>query len=285
MSKLLFEALSAARRDMPTPKKTAVNPHFHARFAPLDEILACAAGPLAANGLVVVQAPRTNPAGALVLSTTVLHASGESLDCGEYPLSGATPQERGSAITYARRYVLQSVLSLAGEDDDDAERAQPQRQATPQPPKVAKAPAPPAPKKLTTEIVPPPKAPATQPNDLKTLMALMNEAGVSYGIDAKGKEREEAERVRRLAYLTQVCERDIASSKDLTPAEMTRAQAELRSWVKFVDIGRAAGLTSIEALMEVVQDRAGHPIANLMSQTDDEANNAVLFLRSITVKQ
>jgi len=282
MSKLLFEALSAARRDMPTPKKTAVNPHFHARFAPLDEILACAAGPLAANGLVVVQAPRTNPAGALVLSTTVLHASGESLDCGEYPLSGATPQERGSAITYARRYVLQSILSLAGEDDDDAERAKPQ--ATPQPPKVAKAMPAPA-KKLTTEIVPPPKAPATQPNDLKTLMALMNEAGVSYGIDAKGKEREEAERVRRLAYLTQVCGRDIASSRDLTPAEMTRTQAELRSWVKFVDLGRAAGLTSIEALMEVVQDRAGHPIANVMGQTDDEANNAVLFLRSITVKQ
>lgn len=60
-----------------------------------------------------------------VLLYTLQHASGDTLS-GEYPLPAAgSPQEIGSAITYARRYALCAVTGLApGGDDDDAQAAQ-----------------------------------------------------------------------------------------------------------------------------------------------------------------
>ena len=37
---------------------------------------------------------------------------------------GRSPHEVGSALTYARRYHLASIVGLAGDDDDDAQHAQ-----------------------------------------------------------------------------------------------------------------------------------------------------------------
>lgn len=56
------------------------------------------------------------------LAYSLRHVSGET-DEGFYPLpdpADASAQEIGSAITYARRYVLCSVTGIAPEDDDGA---------------------------------------------------------------------------------------------------------------------------------------------------------------------
>jgi hypothetical protein len=59
-----------------------------------------------------------------VLSYSLTHISGDEID-GLYPLPEASPQVQGSAITYARRYCLISVLGIAPvEDDDDGKRAE-----------------------------------------------------------------------------------------------------------------------------------------------------------------
>jgi hypothetical protein len=63
--------------------------------------------------------------GAFTLDYALTHLSGESIG-GHYPLgTSGTPQQVGSAITYARRYTLTAVLGIApAEDDDDGQQAE-----------------------------------------------------------------------------------------------------------------------------------------------------------------
>ena len=93
-------------------------------YARLADILPVVRTALAAHGLVVVQA--TDGAG--VLTTTLLHRSGEWI-AGDYPLVlDPDPQRQGSAVTYARRYGLLALLSLVGAEDDDGASAKPRKE-------------------------------------------------------------------------------------------------------------------------------------------------------------
>jgi hypothetical protein len=74
--------------------------------------------PLLTNcGLSFICKPTVTERG-FVLAYSLLHVSGERED-GSYPLpTSGTPQQVGSAITYARRYCLCAVSGVAPEDDD-----------------------------------------------------------------------------------------------------------------------------------------------------------------------
>ena len=61
--------------------------------------------------------------GRLFLVYELRHISGEEI-AGMYPLPNGTPQEIGSAITYARRYCLCAVTGVAPDDDEDAQIAE-----------------------------------------------------------------------------------------------------------------------------------------------------------------
>jgi hypothetical protein len=71
----------------------------------------------------------------LVFTRIVDAETGATVCESSLPLSGGgTPQQRGSEITYYRRYTLQSLLALEAEDDD-ANSATPSAPATrPAPP-------------------------------------------------------------------------------------------------------------------------------------------------------
>jgi len=59
-----------------------------------------------------------------VLFYSLRHASsGTSID-GEYPLGTGSPQQLGSAITYARRYCLAAVTGIVADEDDDGRAAE-----------------------------------------------------------------------------------------------------------------------------------------------------------------
>lgn len=78
---------------------------------------------LAKHGLAFIALPNISD-GVFGLSYELRHESGESVS-GHYPLPNSSPQEIGSAITYARRYALAAVTGVApGGDDDDAQKAQ-----------------------------------------------------------------------------------------------------------------------------------------------------------------
>lgn len=74
-------------------------------------------------GLAVVQ-PLSNLDGLPAIRTTLLHQSGESItEVTPLILPKNDPQGQGSAVTYARRYSLASMLGLVIDDDDDGQRA------------------------------------------------------------------------------------------------------------------------------------------------------------------
>lgn len=138
----LAKALAAAQGQIQSAKKSAQNPHFRTRYADLASIWDACRGPLSAHGLCVVQT--TDPQGrdGVMVTTSLLHASGEWIRSSLYvPVSKADAQGFGSALTYARRYSLAAMVGVAPDDDDDAEQAtgrqpqrEPVRQAPPPPP-------------------------------------------------------------------------------------------------------------------------------------------------------
>ena len=120
--------------------KDSVNPHFRNKYASLSNIIEAVTPHLNAAGLSIIQMPTTEG-----LNTMLLHESGEYISsvsaiAAKDPMN---PQAVGSAITYARRYALGSVLSLNIDEDDDATAAtvapKAAPQAKPQAPKVLPA--------------------------------------------------------------------------------------------------------------------------------------------------
>lgn len=120
----LATALHAFQKDAPPIHLDATNPHFRSKFASLGNVVSAVRPILNKHGLVYAQFP-TNIDGAPALETMLIHAeSGEDI-AAVTPLILAKndPQGYGSALTYARRYALLSILGLVGDEDDDANSA------------------------------------------------------------------------------------------------------------------------------------------------------------------
>lgn len=119
------EALSKAQSTMLEAKEDAKNPFFKSNYADLTSVWRACKKSLTDNGLAVTQ-PTVCIDGQLYLATKIIHSgSGEWLQ-GFYPiyLPKQDPQAVGSAITYARRYSLASMVGVHKEgEDDDAEEA------------------------------------------------------------------------------------------------------------------------------------------------------------------
>jgi len=120
----LAKALLGFQKDAPAITLDATNPHFGSKFASLNGVVAAVRPALNKNGLVYMQFP-TNLDGAPALETMLIHAeSGEDIAAvTPLILSKIDPQGYGSALTYARRYALLSILGLVGDEDDDANSA------------------------------------------------------------------------------------------------------------------------------------------------------------------
>jgi hypothetical protein len=119
--KEIIPALSKVQGAIENIEMDAENPHFKSRYATLGAIREASRKPLAENGLAVWPSTQRREDG-LWLVTTLLHPSGEWL-AAEWPIPGQTPQQMGSALTYARRYTLGALLNLASEVDDDGNEA------------------------------------------------------------------------------------------------------------------------------------------------------------------
>jgi len=132
----LATALSKAQGQIDDATKTGLNPMFKSRYADLAAIRSVIREPLAVNDLVVMQFPRTFD-NCVEVETMIIHNSGEYMsETLRLPVNKWDAQGIGSAITYARRYGLMSMLTIASEDDDG--NAAVQRPA----PQAATAPAP-----------------------------------------------------------------------------------------------------------------------------------------------
>jgi len=141
MNELQSETISAlttslikAKADFkPFTKSKTVNAgKYKYSYADLDTINASVQDALHSNGLVIVQQTNVQD-GQDVMITTLLHESGEYLR-GVLSLPtrhDADHQERGSAITYTRRYAIGSLLNLTADEDDDAQATLPKNRNEP----------------------------------------------------------------------------------------------------------------------------------------------------------
>lgn len=121
----LAAALSKAQAILEAAKKDANNPFFKSKYADLSSVWAAVRGPLTANELSILQEPSTDN-GKIIVTTTLMHSSGEYVRSSlSMPVVKQDPQGYGSAVTYARRYALQSVMGIAPEDDDGNAASQP----------------------------------------------------------------------------------------------------------------------------------------------------------------
>ena len=134
----LFTALIKAQSEMGSAVKDSKNPHFRSRYASLAAVIDAVIPVLNANGVGVLQLPSIE--GSEVRLTTILmHSSGQRLSSTVGAPLGKKQdaQAVGSAITYLRRYSLQSIMGLPVEDDDGnaasrPQRRQPQRRQVPE---------------------------------------------------------------------------------------------------------------------------------------------------------
>lgn len=116
--KELAAALNKAQAEMSGAKKGAKNPFFKSKYADLNAVVDAVRIPFCENGLSYSQFPimHDNKVG---VETILMHESGEWISSVlMLPMTKQDPQAAGSAITYARRYALQSIAGIPAEDDD-----------------------------------------------------------------------------------------------------------------------------------------------------------------------
>jgi hypothetical protein len=112
------EKLLKIQMEIGAIKKDSVNPHFKNKYFDINTLLAEVKPILNKHGVILLQG-LTSIEGKLALETKLMGIDSEEIEAYTCPIpEGADAQKTGSAITYFRRYALQSLLALEAEDDD-----------------------------------------------------------------------------------------------------------------------------------------------------------------------
>jgi hypothetical protein len=110
----LYPKLHAAKQKIGKVAKNSTNPHFKNKYADINALVETVEPILLEYGLVLIQ-PIYN---GLVTTVIVDIDNGDRIESEMRLPEIQDPQKIGSAVTYYRRYTLQSLLSLQAEDDD-----------------------------------------------------------------------------------------------------------------------------------------------------------------------
>ncbi|MBD5416537.1 MAG: ERF family protein [Desulfovibrio sp.] len=120
----LAQALINVQKLMTPAAKDGKNPFTKSNYATLNSVMESCRDILLDQGIWLTQLPVPAPSelgqGYLGLLTKLTHAkTGQwQASLAVIPLPKSDPQGMGSAITYARRYALTSMLGMITEDDD-----------------------------------------------------------------------------------------------------------------------------------------------------------------------
>ena len=119
-SESFLSALAALQAEVPKLPKDKTNPHFHSKFTGLDTIVDAVGPLLAKHGFIWSTLPGRDELGPY-LEYRLVHVESGEHEIGRMPLLLAKEdmQGLGSALTYARRYAISSVLNLVSDEDDD----------------------------------------------------------------------------------------------------------------------------------------------------------------------
>lgn len=112
------EKLLKIQQEIGAIKRDSTNPHFKNTYFDINTLLA-EVKPILNRHKVVVLQPLGSKDGKLALTTKLIDTESDTeISDTCYVPEDANPQKTGSAITYFRRYALQSLLALEAEDDD-----------------------------------------------------------------------------------------------------------------------------------------------------------------------
>ena len=117
--KTISAAILEAQKNTGAAIKDAKNPFFKSSYADLGAVMEVCKGALNSAGITCLQ-PVVSEGPDTFVETYLIHSSGEWFKSRQRIVCKAEhdPQAQGSAITYAKRYSLQSLLFIPSEDDD-----------------------------------------------------------------------------------------------------------------------------------------------------------------------
>lgn len=112
--KELLSALANVKKEVGTLSKTATNPFFKSKYFDINSLIEQIEPLMEKNGLLLLQPIEDGK-----VVSIIYHIESEmSVNSSMMLPNLQDPQKLGSAITYYRRYTLQSLLGLQAEDDD-----------------------------------------------------------------------------------------------------------------------------------------------------------------------
>ncbi len=113
-TKNIYQKLFEAKKEIGKISKDSTNPFFKSKYFDINALLEHVEPILQKHNLLLLQ-----PIEDRKVITTILDIDSEKMVSSGLDLPDITdPQKLGSAITYYRRYTLQSLLGLQAEDDD-----------------------------------------------------------------------------------------------------------------------------------------------------------------------
>jgi len=125
----LYTKLNEVKKEIGAISKDSTNPFFKSKYFDINSLLKHVEPLLQKNGLLLLQPIVKGE----VFSEIVDIKTGESVQ-SSIPLPQMDdPQKLGSAVTYYRRYTLQSLLGLQAEDDDANSASQSVKQKSSKP--------------------------------------------------------------------------------------------------------------------------------------------------------
>jgi hypothetical protein len=120
-TKNIYQKLHEAKLEIGKVAKNAKNPHFKNTYADLNALIEAVEPILLEKGLVLLQPIKEGKVFTIITSIIDSYSVESYIDL---PIN-LNPQQLGSAVTYFRRYTLQSLLSLQAVDDDGQHASQP----------------------------------------------------------------------------------------------------------------------------------------------------------------
>lgn len=126
-------AFLKAQREIVSVIKDSDNPYFKSKYADLSAVIDACKDQLNKQGIAILQ-----PIDGMTVETILVHMTGEWFSSSTPIISKDehNPQALGSAITYAKRYGLQSMVLLPAEDDDGNEASIPSKTVSQTPAKT-----------------------------------------------------------------------------------------------------------------------------------------------------
>lgn len=108
-------AFLKAQKKIESVIKESTNPFFHSKYADLTAVIEACKEKLNNEDIAILQ-----PLDGMNVETILIHISGEWFSSSTPIVCKVAndPQALGSAITYAKRYGLQSMVLLPAADDD-----------------------------------------------------------------------------------------------------------------------------------------------------------------------